>query len=113
MAGMATMAPTGTATRPASTSAASQGKWKLVVKCPKEAAPMAAKARWHSEICPEVRTSNPSDKKRMMSTRALDQTDRSVPTSWGTKKNSTRTTAPASRRMRLGAYHDLRTAKVD
>ena len=66
MAGMATSAPTGTATNPASTRAASQGKWKLVVKCPKAAAPTAAKARWHSEIWPEVLTRSPSDKNSMM-----------------------------------------------
>jgi len=62
---MAMMAPTGMATNPANSKAASHGMCQSAVKCPNAAAPTAAKARWHSEICPEVLTKSPSDKKSM------------------------------------------------
>ncbi len=49
MAGMATMAPTGTVTTPASTSASAQGTCSCVVSWPKAAAPTPAKAAWHND----------------------------------------------------------------
>ena len=50
MAGMAMMAPTGMATSPARSSAPNHGTCQSMAKCPKAAAPIAAKARWQSEI---------------------------------------------------------------
>ena len=51
---------------------------RLPAKCPKVAAPTAANASWHSEICPDRRTSSPSDRNRMMSISAPDHTARWV-----------------------------------
>ena len=64
MAGMASSAPIGTATSPPASTASGQGNpaptaWAAVE------APTAAKAMWHSETWPDVRTSRPSEAKRM------------------------------------------------
>jgi len=101
-AGMATTAPTGTATSAARISENSQGM-PSPAKCPKAAAPTAANARWHSEICPERRTSRPSDRNRMMLISAADQTP-TLP-DWMTGITASRPSAitPAASRIRGGA----------
>ena len=57
-------APIGTAARPASSSAIPQGSPNPAVRCPIVVAPIAANAAWHSDTCPDVRTSRPSDRNR-------------------------------------------------
>ena len=66
-------APTGTAARPASSSAMPQGSPKPAVRCPMVVAPIAANAAWHSDTCPEVRTSRPSERKRITWVMPSDQ----------------------------------------
>ena len=70
MAGMATRAPTGTATRPPATSATSHGtpepvRWPTVV------APRAAKDRWQSDSWPDVQSSSASEPRMTTRLRAL------------------------------------------
>ncbi len=93
-AGMAIRAPTGTATKVASTRATSHGR-PAAAKWPKVAAPTAANARWHSEICPDRRTSRPSDRNKMMSIRAADHTARWAVCTTGTIARRPITTTPA------------------
>ncbi len=67
MAGMAMMAPIGTATKPANSRATAQGRPSPEVKWPMAAAPTAAKAYWHSDTCPDTRTRMPNDRTRITS----------------------------------------------
>ena len=48
----------------------------------------------------------------MMKTSALDQVERFPPTKVGMSTKTSRTTAPARRRIRVGAYHERRRARV-
>ena len=63
MAGMATTAPTGTASSAAPRRATGHGRWASTRRWLKVAAPTATKAAWHSDTCPAVFTSRPSDRK--------------------------------------------------
>ena len=65
MAGIAMIAPTGTATSPASSSASSHGTPWSVTRWPKAAAPTAANAYWHSDTWPDSCTRSPSDRNRI------------------------------------------------
>ena len=103
MAGMAMMAPIGTATRPASRSDSSQGIPKLWAKCPMAAAPTAAKPYWQSETCPEIRTSRPRDRIRITSTSPDEKTASLAPTRLGTSANTTTAIRPNPTRIRAGA----------
>ncbi len=69
---MATIIPTGTVATPARTKATSQGRPTPWAKWEKAAAPMAAKAAWHSDTWPDVCTSSRSDRNTRMKTRALE-----------------------------------------
>ncbi len=67
---MATRAPTGTATSPPSTRASTQGTPCSTWSCENATAPMAANVAWHSDTCPDVRTSRPRDSSITTVTRA-------------------------------------------
>ena len=64
MAGMATPAPTGAATSPPSTRAASQGTPAPTARAETDA-PTAAKAIWHNDTCPDIRTRTLSEANRI------------------------------------------------
>ena len=87
IAGIATIAPTGTATSPARSSAASHGMPKSVVKCANDEAPIAANAYWQSETCRDVRTRSPSESTRITTTSAPENTASLVPTNDGIAHN--------------------------
>ena len=64
MAGIASSAPMGTATSPPASTASGQGNPSPTTRAAVEA-PTAAKAMWHSDTCPDVRTSRPSEANRI------------------------------------------------
>src|SRR5437763_2007025 len=112
MAGMATMAPTGTATRPASARATSHGTPAPWVRCENVVAPTAANVAWHSETWPDVTTRRRSDAKTRMKTRAAEYTGRRGPANEGTAASTARTTAAPTSRDRAdvcGRWTTLRT----
>ncbi len=71
MAGMATIAPTGTAASPAPRTARGHGTPSPWARWLKAAAPMAAKAAWQSETWPDDRTSSRSERNTSTKIRAL------------------------------------------
>ena len=105
------IAPTGTATSPASSSATSQGKPWSVVKCAIDDAPMAAKAYWHSDTWRDSRVSRPSDNTRITRTSALAYTVTLVPTHDGTRHSTPTNTTPARTRIRVGACQLVRIVR--
>ena len=62
--GIATSAPTGSATNTASPTPTSHGR-PAASACPSVTAPTAANAMWHNEIWPDVHSSRPIDAKMM------------------------------------------------
>ena len=61
---MASSAPIGTAISPATRTASGQGNPAPTARAAVDA-PTAAKAMWHSDTWPDVRTSRPSEAKRI------------------------------------------------
>src|SRR5438309_5343441 len=102
MAGMASMAPSGTVARPASNKAANHGTWAPVVRWANELAPRAAKAAWHSEIWPDVHTSSANETKMRTKVAALVYTGSLVPASFGTASKKAPPTTPAVHASRGG-----------
>ena len=102
---MATIAPTGTAMRPATSNASNHGMPCPTFICEKATAPMAANAAWHSETCPDVRTSRPSERIKSAEHRPVVKYGSLVPTICGTSNNGTSTNAAIAIRTRDGARY--------
>ena len=76
------------------------------------AAPTAAKLRWLRDTCPEVRTSSPSDRKRIVKHRPSVQSVRWNPATWGTTTSKASTTTPPPNCNGTGVVHDERNGTI-
>ncbi len=108
MAGMAMIAPTGTAINPASRTAGSHGmEWSLT-RWPKAAAPTAASPSCASDTWPDVRTKRPSDRNRITYRSATVHAASFTPTISGMKTSTPTSTAAATTLTRAGAVYEER-----
>ncbi len=105
IAGNATSAPTGTASRAPSSAATSHGSPSSTCSWEKATAPIAANAAWHSETWPDVRTSSPSDSRSRAVTSATVHAFSVEPTSCGSTSSGTSTTTASAIRSRGGARY--------
>ena len=102
---MATSAPTGTATRPPSTSATPHGRPWSTVNCENATAPIAANAAWHRDTWPDMRTSRPSESSIRAVTSPVVKNASSSPTNEGTSTSGTSSATAAAARTAPGARY--------